>query len=280
MKALAPAKINLSLFLGPHRGDGRHELVTVFESLSLADELELCVIDDGIDEVECEGVDGPNLVSEALVGLRQRGWEAPPVRIRIEKLLPVAAGLGGGSADAAAALRLAERLAPLPPGAAEAVARELGADVPAQLVPGLWLGTGAGEFLEPLGELAPHAFVIVPQPFPLSTAEVYREADRLALPRAHAELVAVRDQLLSAVRGGGPLPAALVVNDLEPATLSLAPTVAEALAELRKSGADEVLVCGSGPTTAGLFWGGDALGRAERALAVLPPAASVAAPYA
>ncbi len=149
-RELAPAKVNLCLFLGGPRADGRHELVTLFESVSLFDELRLEVLSTGGDEVVCAGVEGPNLAEAALRELRARGWSAPPVRIEIVKRIPVAAGLGGGSADAAAALRLAGALSPLPPGLADELARHLGADVPSQLQPGVTLGTGAGELVEPL----------------------------------------------------------------------------------------------------------------------------------
>src|SRR5215471_2087902 len=111
LTVLAPGKVNLSLFLGPTRADGRHELVTLFESVSLADEL-IVDTDAERDEVICPGVPEPNLVSSAIAGLRERGWDAPAVRIEIKKRIPIAAGMGGGSADAAAALRVASELAP------------------------------------------------------------------------------------------------------------------------------------------------------------------------
>src|SRR5262249_20787292 len=101
----APAKLNLCLFLGPRREDGLHELCSLFEPLALADRIE--VAEAGRDEVVCGGVEGENLAARALAGLRERGWKRPPVRIEIGKRIPVAAGLGGGSADAAAVLRLA-----------------------------------------------------------------------------------------------------------------------------------------------------------------------------
>ncbi len=180
LTALAPAKVNLCLFLGPVRPDGRHELVTLFESVSLADEL---IVDTNADrdEVICPQVPEPNLVSRAIAGLRDLGWGGPPVRIEIVKRIPVAAGLGGGSSDAAAALRLVCELAPGRPEEVAALAASLGADVPSQLAPGLVLGTGAGDVVEAFPPLPEHAFVIVPLPVPLSTADVYREADR---PRA------------------------------------------------------------------------------------------------
>ena len=114
LTARAPGKLNLCLFLGEPRADGRHELVTLFESVSLADELQLTVVpDSAADEIVCPGVEGPNLAARALAELRARGWDAPPVQIEIHKRIPVAAGMGGGSADAAAVLRLARRLAPV-----------------------------------------------------------------------------------------------------------------------------------------------------------------------
>ena len=101
----APAKLNLCLYLGPRRDDGLHELCSLFEPLALADLIEVSEAER--DEVICPGVEGENLAARALAALRERGWERPPLRVEIEKRVPVAAGLGGGSADAAAVLRLA-----------------------------------------------------------------------------------------------------------------------------------------------------------------------------
>jgi len=270
LRALAPAKVNLCLFLGPVRGDGRHELVTVFESLSLADSLELSVLDHGDDRVVCPGVPEPNLVSRALAGLRAAGWAGPPVAIEVFKRTPVAAGMGGGSADAAAALRLAAALAPVPPPVVTEIAASLGADVPAQLRPGPSLGTGAGEVVEPLEPLAPHALVILPAPAGLATAEVYREADRLGLPRPAEELARLRRALAAALaHPGAALPDELVVNDLAAAAVSLRPAIARALADARTTGADHAIVSGSGPTVAGLFWGEEATARAAAAAGAL-----------
>jgi 4-diphosphocytidyl-2-C-methyl-D-erythritol kinase len=261
--ARAPGKVNLCLFLGPVRADGRHEVVTLLESVSLADELALTVGGTS-DDVVCPGVEGPNLVSDALSGLRERGWRAPPVNVTIAKRIPVAAGMAGGSADAAAALRLAVSAgAGLPAGAVAELAAELGSDVPSQLRPGLALGTGAGELIEHLEPLAPHAFVVVPQPFGLSTAEVYHEADRLGLPRQDSELAIRLDELREVLAPEAWLPGHLLVNDLEPAALSLRPDIAQALDAVRSGGADHAMVSGSGPTVFGVVSGADALARAE-----------------
>jgi 4-diphosphocytidyl-2-C-methyl-D-erythritol kinase len=256
----APAKVNLCLFLGATRADGRHELVTVFDSVSLFDELEIA--EGSADEVVCDGVAGPNLVADALAGLRAVGWSAPPVRVVIRKRIPVAAGMAGGSADAAAMLRHAPRLAPVDDDVLARIAVSLGADVPAQLRPGPSLGTGAGEILAPPPELEPYGVLVLPQPFELATRDVYREADRLGLSRSGAELAELASRL--AVR----LPDRLV-NDLEPAALSLAPAIGGAIDAARAAGADDALVCGSGPTVIGVFRGADGERRARRAAAEL-----------
>jgi 4-diphosphocytidyl-2-C-methyl-D-erythritol kinase len=272
-RELAPAKINLCLFLGPTRADGRHELVTVFDSVSLCDEL--WVEPAAADEVICATVTGPNLVADALNALRAAGWEGPPLRVRIDKRIPVAAGMGGGSADAAALLRVARRLAPVDPAALGRIAAGLGADVPAQLDPGPSIGTGMGEVLEPLPALPPYGVLVVPQPFPLSTAAVYREADRLGLGRTADELIDLRGRLAPAP------PADLVANDLQAASLSLAPSLADVLAAVRGAGADQALVCGSGPTVVGLYAGPGGVDRASRAAAALRadfPAVTAARP--
>lgn len=272
LRARAPAKVNLSLLLGGVRPDGRHELVTVFESVSLCDELELSALgpEAGGDEVICAGVEGPNLVATALQRLRARGWDGPPVRVEVSKRIPVAAGMGGGSADAAATLRLAAALREPSAAVVAHVAASLGADVPSQLVPGASIGTAAGDAIEPVPPLRPHAFVILPLPFALSTADVYREADRLGLGRAPAEFESALRELRASLRGtAGTVPAASAVNDLEPAALSLRPEIRTAMEDARSAGAQRVLVCGSGPTVAGLFFGEQAVDRADAGAAAL-----------
>ncbi len=286
LRAAAPAKVNLCLFLGPARADGRHELVTVFESVSLCDTLTLGVGGE-TDTVHCPGVSGPNLVAAALAGLRSRGWAAPPVRIEVAKRIPVAAGMAGGSADAAAALRLARALGERDPRwRVEAVwlgelAAELGADVPGQLAPGVSLGLGAGERVEQAAPPAVHALAIVPLHAELSTPAVFAEADRLGLPRGAESLSERLAHLSGRLRHGARLPAELLVNDLEPAARSLCPQIGDALAALRSAGAAVALVCGSGPTCAGLWWGEDALiaaGEAARELAARFPLSTAVTP--
>ena len=270
----APGKVNLCLFLGPVRPDGRHDLVTLFESVSLADSISVTPAPASADQVVCPGVSGVNIVGQALAGLRERGWDGPPVLVAIDKRIPVAGGMGGGSADAAALLRMAPAIAPVPAGVVEELAASLGADVPSQLAPGVALGTGAGDVVERLGPLGPHAFVIVPLEFGLATADVYREADRLGLPRSESDLAS----RLREIHAGADPP---FVNDLEPAAISLRPEIADALDAVRGAGAVHTMVSGSGPTVFGLFAGPDGLSRADAAahgLADRYPGATSAAP--
>jgi 4-diphosphocytidyl-2-C-methyl-D-erythritol kinase len=245
----APAKLNLCLFLGPRRGDGLHELCSLFEPLALADEVTVAGAER--DEVVCAGVEGENLAAVALHSLRERGWAREPLRIEIAKRIPVAAGLGGGSADAAAVLRIAAgEVAGL-----ERLAAEIGADVPSQLDPSLALVRGAGERVARLPEPAPHAAVLLPGGGGLSTAEVFAEADRLGLGRGAEELEALAQRLLAAA-GAGASPLSypeLLENDLEPAARSLRPEIGDALEALRSAGAPLALLTGSGPTAFGLF---------------------------
>ena len=254
LRARAPGKVNLCLFVGEPREDGLHPLVSVVQALSLADELTLEPGGDA-DEVVCPGVEGPNLAARALALYREAtGWDAPPQRLTIEKRIPVAAGMGGGSSDAAATLRLAAHAAgrPVP----DALAPRLGADVASLVRPGRVLMTGAGEHVEPLAP-APVGVLVLPVDAELSTPAVYREADRLGLTRSHAEL----SQLDALVRVGTWAPE----NDLQDAARSLCPLIDTALAAASDAGADHVLVSGSGPTVVGLFGGADGPVRAVAA---------------
>src|SRR5690242_20377372 len=241
---LAPAKLNLCLYVGPRREDGLHEIRSLFEPLELADELK--VTEAERDEVVIAGVDGPDLTEKALSALREHGWDGPPLRIEVTKRVPVAAGLGGGSADAAAVLRLAR-------GEVEGlrvIAAAIGADVPSQLQPRPCLVAGAGEVIEPVSRPGDHGVVLLPQPEGLPTGDVYAEADRLGAPRGDSELEAIRRRLRDALDdGGSPLSyREHLVNDLQPAAISLRPAIEEALGALQADGAPHALVTGSGPT--------------------------------
>jgi 4-diphosphocytidyl-2-C-methyl-D-erythritol kinase len=260
----APAKLNLCLYLGRRREDGLHELRSLFCPLTLADRI--VVADAEEDAVVCPGVEGPNLAERALARLRDRGWSRGPARLEIEKRIPVAAGLGGGSADAAAVLRLARDEV----GDVGGLAAELGADVPSQLDPAFALVSGAGEVVEPLPPPPHFGVVLVPGDSGLSTAEVYAEADRMGIGREAEELDAIASDLRGAAsRGESPLAhRELLVNDLERAALSLRPEIAGALGALRDAGAEVALVTGSGPTAFGIF---EDIAAADAAAGALSP---------
>jgi 4-diphosphocytidyl-2-C-methyl-D-erythritol kinase len=281
--ARAPAKINLGLFVGPGREqDGRHELTSVMQSISLADTLTLesvgsQAVGTGEDEIICPGVGGApgeNLAAMALRLFREAtGWDVGPLRLSIAKRIPVAAGLGGGSADAAAALRLARRASGL--GSDElllALGARLGADVPAQIAPGRWLATGAGERLRELPAPShPFGVLVLPVAAELSTAAVYARADELGVRRTARELGEMARELEVAFELSAAVPdrRALVHNDLQAAAISLCPRIEPALGQALDAGADVAFVSGSGPTVVGLFLRANGPGRAERAAAGL-----------
>jgi 4-diphosphocytidyl-2-C-methyl-D-erythritol kinase len=279
----APGKVNLCLYVGAPRADGYHPLVSVFQAVTLADELVLepaavasrapgragGTAGDEQDEVVCAGVEGPNLAADALRLYREAsGWDGPPVRLTIVKRVPVAAGMGGGSGDAAAALRLAAHAAGRPGDPLiDELAPRLGADVPSQVRPGRALVTGIGEHVQDLPPGPPAALLIVPSRHALSTPAVYREADRL--PSVREDLEGPRREVAAALAAGVALPA---VNDLQPAALSLLPEIAVTLQAVEHAGAGAALVSGSGPTVFGTFEDPE---RAVAAAAKLPGAIAV-----
>jgi 4-diphosphocytidyl-2-C-methyl-D-erythritol kinase len=258
------AKLNLVLHVGRPRADGLHPLCSIFASIYLADDVYAEPARSDADVVVCPGVAEPNLAGRALSEFRRRVPELPFLALRIVKRIPVAAGLGGGSADAAAALRAANRIAgrPLPVAALREIAAGIGSDVPSQVEPAHALVQGVGEVVEPI-ELPPLAAVLVPQPEGLSTAEVYAQLDRMEGWRDDLDPSTLRVLLRDAAVAPPELDAVLG-NDLEAAALALRPELAAVLDRLRARGALGVLVSGSGPTCFGLFRD---LGAAESAAA-------------
>jgi 4-diphosphocytidyl-2-C-methyl-D-erythritol kinase len=278
LRALAPGKVNLCLFVGAPRADGLHPLASVVQSLSLADALTLRPAADGAgaDEVVCPGVAGPNLAGAALAVFRRAtGWDGPPQRLEIVKRVPVAAGMGGGSGDAAAALRLAAAAAGVDDDELlHELAVGLGADVPAQVRPGRALMVGAGERVVRLADPEPFAAVIVPLDAALSTPDVYRRFDAASPPRSPAELAALEAELTAA----GGVDDTRIVNDLQDAARALCPAIDPALAAVRATGAVHALVSGSGPTVFGLFDDAAAAQRAAGTLRAAYPRAVAAEP--
>lgn len=274
LTARAPGKVNLSLLVGAPRGDGLHPLVSVVQPVTLADELTLEPAPGAAgDEVRCPGVDGPNLAGRALALFRDAtGWDVPPRRLTIRKRIPVAAGMGGGSADAAAALRLAAHAAGgAPAGLLHELAAALGADVPALLAGGRVLMTGAGEHVHRLPDPEPFGLVIVPSEAGLATPAVYREFDRLGGARTKDEL----DAREAEARAGAPPPP---LNDLQDAARALSPAIDPVIRAVAATGADVTLVSGSGPTVFGLFHAADGARAAAAALAERHPGAVAVGP--
>lgn len=283
-RTVAPAKVNAALLVGPVRPqDGRHDLASVMQSLSLVDDVSLVPSGAGADEIDCPGVPGDNLALDALRAYRDAtGWDAPPLSVRIVKRIPVAAGMAGGSNDAAAVLRLAAFLHGTDDDALlHRLAAGLGADVAHGLRPGLALAAGAGERLERFPGALPGALVVLRSASGLSTPRVFRRADELRPPRDAHDLADWLDRLRAALagRGAGPVvPEDLAVNDLQDAAIDLDPDVAVRLGRLRAHGARPAMVSGSGPTVVGWFGDEAAAETARRGLAAGGTPAEVARP--
>ncbi len=255
--ARAPSKVNLHLGVGDLRPDGFHDLTTVFQALSLSDDVELAPSASLTVRVTGEGAadvptDRTNLVWKAAVRLAHLAGRAPLVEIAIAKGIPVAGGMAGGSADAAAALVGLNELWDLGLGREElsAIAAELGSDVPFSLHGGTALGTGRGERLLPVLSRNTFHWVLALAKDGLSTPAVFRELDRL---RAEGDPPRLGDpqKLMQALASGDPHTLApLLGNDLQAAALSLKPELRRTLRAGVSAGALAGLVSGSGPTCA------------------------------
>jgi 4-diphosphocytidyl-2-C-methyl-D-erythritol kinase len=237
MKSLdAPAKINLALVVGPVRPDGKHEVATVLQWVDLADRVSL----GRGSTLAIDGFPEDTLVRNALLALAKAAAVEPNWSVRIEKRIPVAAGLGGGSSDAAAALRLANDslFSPLPSERLHEVAAKQGADVPFFLTGGTLLGTGDGTELVPVQLPTDYtALLLLPQNAVKSaTADIY------AAFTGERDFDERRAQLTAAVEARDL--AALPPNDLASSPLAQ---------ELRAAGAFRADVSGAGPTVYGLF---------------------------
>jgi 4-diphosphocytidyl-2-C-methyl-D-erythritol kinase len=267
----APAKVNLCLFVGPALPDGRHEIVTVMDSLSIVDDIRLTVGPEGLtaDEVVCPGVEGPNLAAAAIGAFRERtGWEGPPVRVHIRKRIPVAGGMAGGSADAAAVLHLLAAAADIDDTwLLHDIASGLGSDVPSQVRGGMLLATGVGDDVRPAPRPEPYTALVLPVDAQLPAAEVYAEADRRGIPRDRLELSRALTRTQAALSSETLMEK--LHNDLQDPAIALCPPIEEALDAARRAGSDTALVSGSGPTVVGLFFGDGHRDRASESLAAL-----------
>jgi 4-diphosphocytidyl-2-C-methyl-D-erythritol kinase len=247
---LAPGKVNLCLLVGAPRADGYHPLVSVVQPVDLADEVTLAPAEH--DHVICAGVNGDNLAHRAIREFRATtGWDGPPVQLTITKRIPIAGGMGGGSSDAATALRLLREHSglPIPPD----LPMRLGADVPVLHSGRRALMTGAGEHVEPLSGAKP-PLIVVPLDAQLSTPAVYRAYDEHFTPRDDLDRAAAR------IRGGE----LEYVNDLEAPAKRLCPAIEPALEALREAGVEHAMVSGSGPTVFGISDDEDAFDAVRR----------------
>lgn len=251
-----PAKINLHLAVGPVRPDGFHDLVTVFHAVSLFDEVTLSVSDAPDIQVHGEGVsevpaDETNLAWRAVQVLAERADRDPDVRMILRKGIPVAGGMAGGSADAAAALVALSALWKLDLHRDELaeLAAELGSDVTFALYGGTALGTGRGERIVPVLSRHTQHWVIALHRGGLSTPAVYKELDRLRASTAAVERPV--EPVLEAIAGGDPRQLALSLgNDLQAAAVTMMPDLRRTLRAGVEAGALAGVVSGSGPTCA------------------------------
>jgi 4-diphosphocytidyl-2-C-methyl-D-erythritol kinase len=262
--ASAPAKINLSLGVGAVRPDGFHPLATVYQAVGLHDHVTVSETGGpaGVTvsleaharlDVRDVPTDGSNLAARAVLLLARHHGLEPAVHVHVDKGIPVAGGMAGGSADAAAALLACDRLWDLgaSPGQLAALAAELGSDVPFALVGGTAIGSGRGEVVTPLLTRGEHWWVVLESPLGLSTPAVYRELDALRASTDDGPPVApeIPDRLLAALASGDVLElGASLTNDLQRAAFRLRPELAAALEAGLAASAHGAVLSGSGPS--------------------------------
>ena len=301
--ASAHGKVNLHLGVGPAREDGYHELDTIFQAVSLKEEVTVALREDD-DPAECTWSvsgfdahlvpqDSSNLAWKAVAVIQDLArkahvpWADKPVHIHIDKGIPVAGGMAGGSADAAAALIAAAELyfpdprVPHRPDSAKlaALAADLGADVPFCLLGGTAWGTGKGENLMPVITTGTYHWAIATDKRGLSTPSVFKQLDQ---QRASAEVNSPRaaragspEGLITALRGGDPNEVGkLLVNDLQAPAISLLPSLRETLRAAAEAGAIAAIVSGSGPTVAMLCASADDAVEVATAVSVAGKASS------
>lgn len=264
----APGKVNLQLAVGGAREDGYHELVTVFHAVSLHDDVTVrdAPAGSGI-SVEVVGrwadkvpTDMTNLAAKAVAALARMAEIDGSARIRIDKGIPVAGGMAGGSADAAAALVAADRLwsLGLTKEDLDDVAASLGSDVPFALHGGTAMGTGRGEVITPILAVGEYHWVFALADEGLSTPAVYGAFDRLSAGRFLVDPAASQRLLQALRRGDAPGVGAAMTNDLQSAAISLRPGIERLISLGEEYEALGSIVSGSGPTCAFLVADEDA----------------------
>ncbi|HUP82963.1 MAG TPA: 4-(cytidine 5'-diphospho)-2-C-methyl-D-erythritol kinase [Candidatus Limnocylindria bacterium] len=254
MHASPRAKINLTLAVGPRGDDGYHPIESLIVRVGLADELVVAFADHGADTLTVTGLPGcpvdGNLVLRAFAAVRSRiGHDLPPLVAHLDKRIPMTAGLGGGSSDAAAAIEAAEVMwgIGLSPQVRSEIEVELGADVPFfARGGGHALVTGRGDKVQRLEAPASEpGILLVTPPFGLSTAHVFARFDELDRPKAKPAI-----DLAEALRDPASLHDA---NDLWPAAASIEPRLAPIRAELERVAATPWMISGSGSTMFALY---------------------------
>jgi len=260
VRVRAPAKVNLHLGVGPLRPDGYHDLVTIFHAVDLtddvvarpADRLEIVVTGEGAADLP---TDERNLAWRAAALLAEHAGAPARARLEITKSIPVAGGMAGGSADAAAALVACAALWQVEAPLAELAAR-LGSDVAFPLSGGTALGTGRGEVLSPVLTGGAFHWVFALADHGISAAAAYRELDHQRSTGAAPRPVGSPDAVIEALRSGDPYRlAGTLANDLQPAALAIAPALRRTLVAGHELGAIAAIVSGSGPTCAFLTAG-------------------------
>jgi 4-diphosphocytidyl-2-C-methyl-D-erythritol kinase len=268
IKVRAPAKVNLALDIAGQREDGYHMMRMINHGVALSDELTLTACRDGL-YLSCDDprvpVDGANLVLKAAEALKEGAGIAAGCRIHIQKRIPMEAGLAGGSADAAAAIKGLNALWHLDMSseAMGAFGAKLGADIPYCLAGGTALVEGIGEILTPLSSLPPWPLVVVKPPVAIATPWAFAQID------AQASVVhpPVADAAAALRAGDFKEAARLAGNTFEPVMTGLYPQIGEAIAQLEKAGAFRAVMSGSGSTVVGYFEDEDTARRAADSFA-------------
>ena len=279
MRISAPAKVNLGLRILGCREDGYHLLESLFVPIDLADRVEIIPSDRSSVELRIEGhapdvpADGSNLTVRAAVAFLEAAGLETGLRLVLEKRIPTAAGLGGGSSDAAAVLRGLARIHPgaLPAERLRELALGLGADIPFFLDPRPALVTGVGEQIQPLPGIPALSLLLVHPGVGLATSDVYRAYDTSGASLTPVRAGSTMPRISALREGGDHALAELLENDLEQAAVRLCPRISQLREAIERSGALAVGMSGSGPTFFGIFRDTIAAGRARDRLNLAPP---------
>lgn len=262
---LAPAKLNIGLRVTGRRPDGYHDLESVMVPISLFDTVQLELTPGEGILLDCEGREVPlssdNLAYKAALAFRSRTGFQGKVSVRLKKRIPVSAGMGGGSSDAAAVILGLKSLvdSTLSPNDLSQLAREIGADVPFFLVGRPAIAKGIGHLLEPIEPWVQRWYVVVHPPMAISTAWAFREL-RIELTEKG------KHYNIDRLKRGTPSGYGGLVNDLEAVTASKFPVIGAIKRQLIVSGAEAALMTGSGPTVFGIFSSRDPAERAMHAM--------------